>query len=109
MTDERGEMSSRHCLSADLLLPLPSHSIIPAFEVPLSAVIDHVQTQGWPNPNAERTASLGRAASVSTRRGSRPALRHAVICSGTLLALNRQRRRAARLSAVFVKADYEEG
>lgn len=53
------KMSSRHCLSADLLLPLPSHSIIPAFEVPLSAVIDHVQTQGWPNPNAEQPPSAG--------------------------------------------------
>lgn len=53
------KMSSRHCLSADLLLPLPSHSIIPAFEVPLSAVIDHVQTQGWPNPNAEQPPLAG--------------------------------------------------
>lgn len=53
------KMSSRHCLSADLLLPLPSHSIIPAFEVPLSAATDHVQTQGWPNPNAEQPPSAG--------------------------------------------------
>lgn len=42
---------------ADLLLSFWSWSIIPLFEVPLSAVIDQVKTQGWPNRNTNQPCS----------------------------------------------------
>lgn len=97
-------MSSRRCLSADLPLLVSSRSIIPPFEVPLSAVIDHVRMQG------EMQSRLPLRPSEPLYLTRLPGQRccHEAICSGTLLAFNRQWSRAAGPSAVFVEADYVE-
>lgn len=107
MTDVRERetgMSSRRCLSADLPLPVSSRSIIPPFEVPLSAVIDHFRMQG--EMQSRLPLRPGEHLYLTRLPGQRCC--HEAICSGTLLAFNRQWRRAAGPSAVFVEADYVE-
>ena len=97
----------REMSHADLLLSFSSWTIIAPFEVSVCAVIDqhkaHKHTEQPPSVSPQGCEPF-----CSLCHISQPALHHAVICGGTLLACNRQWRRFGRPSAVFVKAHYEE-
>lgn len=97
-------MSDRERERDDLLLPVSSRSIIPPFEVPLSAVRDAVRMRS----EMQSRLPLRPSQLLSSTRLPGQRCCHEAICSATLLAFNRQWGRAAGPSAVFVEADYTE-
>lgn len=88
----------------DLPLSVSLRPIIRPFEAPLSAVRDHVRMQ---DEMQSRLPQRPSKLFYSTRLPGQRCC-HEAICSTTLLAFNRQWKRAAGPSAVFVEADYTE-